>query len=154
MSSGHNVVDEAFVGGSEQIRSEWQTIRVTFRNFAALPSKRGDAVTDSPVLECHGLKWRIDLYPGGHANSSEEDVFLSIYLTSLSSSNKNPIEAARRFRIPSSGKVFGSAKKKLNNLMTNPHPGATKIMCSDLKFLIDRRIILLAAISLLKLTFK
>ena len=71
MSTGYKVVDEVIVGGEEQVASDWQTIRATFRNFAELPSKRGE-MTESPVLECHGFKWALELYPGGSTNSHED----------------------------------------------------------------------------------
>ena len=122
MSAGHKVVDEVFVGGSEQIRSEWQTIRATFRNFAQLPSKRGD-MTESLVLECHGLKWTIQLFPGGDTNSKEDEVFCSLFLCSKSCSEGNSIKVAKTIRIPSAGRSVGSRTKSLNHSTKFPSWG-------------------------------
>jgi len=106
MSTGTKVVDEGHVGGREQFLSEWETIRVVFHNFSELSSKRG-ARTSSPVLECHGLKWKIQLYPGGHSKSSEEDDFITLFLFSMSCTKTNNIKAKSRIRIPSAGKETG-----------------------------------------------
>ena len=106
MSTGTKVVDEGHVGGREQFLSEWETIRVVFHNFSELSSKRG-ARTSSPVLECHGLKWKIQLYPGGHSKSSEEDVFITLRVFSTSCTKTKKIKAKLRTRIPSAGKKAG-----------------------------------------------
>ena len=104
MSSGYKVVDEDHVGGREQVASEWETIRAVFHNFSELPAKRDD-LTESKVLKCHGLEWTIRLYPGGHPNSSEEDVYVSVILLSVSDTDK--IKAKYKVRVPSAGKVAG-----------------------------------------------
>ncbi len=106
MSSGYEVVDEGHVGGREQFPSEWKTIRAVFHNFADLPSQR-DIVTPSTVLKCHGLEWQIMLYPGGNDNSSEEEVFVSLFLYSRSCTNTNKIKSKSRFRVPSAGAARG-----------------------------------------------
>jgi len=100
MASGYEVVDEDHGGGQEGVASEWKTIRAVFPNFAGLPAKRGD-LKSSAVLKCHGLGWNILLYPGGHKNSSDEDVFVSLYLSCESSTNRTK----HRIRVPSAGKV-------------------------------------------------
>ena len=74
MSSGYEVVDEVCFGEQEGVPSEWKTARAMFPDFAALSSGRGDR-TDSPVLKCHGLEWRIWLYPGGDRYSIHFNVF-------------------------------------------------------------------------------
>ena len=99
MSSRSKVVDEGHVGGREQVASEWETIRVVFHDFAKLPSKRGDR-TFSPVLECHGLKWQIQLYPGGHSKSSEETVFITLRVSCKSCTSTNKIKAKYKIRVP------------------------------------------------------
>ena len=106
MASGYEVVDEVRFGdqevSQEQVESEWKTIRAVFPNFADLPSERGVS-TDSPNLKCHGFEWRIELFPGGHSTSSEEDVFVSLFLRSVSCTNTNKIRARSSFRVPSAG---------------------------------------------------
>ena len=72
MASGYEVVDEVRFGDQEGVASEWKTIRAVFPNFAELPSERGDQ-TDSPVLKCHGLKWTIEIFPGGVDSDKSED---------------------------------------------------------------------------------
>ena len=109
MSSGYKVVDEGHVGGKSQVASRWATIRAVFHNFADLPSERGDE-TDSPVLKCHGLEWQLELYPGGDTESSEENVFVSLYLSCMSCSITNKIRAKRRIRIPSAGTAKGGKR--------------------------------------------
>jgi len=104
MSGRYEIVDEDHVGGREGVASEWKTIRAVFHNFAFLPSKRG-VHTESKVLKCHGLEWQIELYPGGHPNSSEDDVFVLIYLSCQSCTDTNKIKANFRTRIPSAGKA-------------------------------------------------
>ena len=109
MSSGYEVVNEVHVGGQEQVASEWKTNRVVFHDFAGLSSKRGDC-TLSPVLECHGLKWRIALYPGGKESSNEKEVYVALFLTCMSSRNRrstNDIKAKWRIRVTSAGKAKG-----------------------------------------------
>ena len=113
MSSGYEVVDEDRGGGQEGVASGWKTIRAVFPNFAGLPAKRGD-FKSSAVLKCHGLEWNILLYPGGHSNSSEDGVFVSIHLYSKSCSpNTNKIRAKMRFRVPSAGKTKGGDRLKI-----------------------------------------
>ena len=102
MASGYEVVDESHVGGLEQVESEWKTVRAVFHNFASLPSQRGN-FTVSSVLECHGLKWRIIIYPGGSPTSNKDEVSVSLHLKSLSCSGTKKIKAQSRFRVPSKG---------------------------------------------------
>ena len=109
MASGYEVVDEDRGGGREGVASEWKTIRAVFPNFAGLPSERGD-VKSSAVLKCHGFGWTVDLYPGDDTVSSEEDDFVSLYLSCKSCTNTNKIRAKRRFRIPSAGKARGGKR--------------------------------------------
>ena len=108
MSSGYEVVDKGHVGGREQVASEWKTIQVVFHDFAELPSERGD-LTLSPVLKCHGLEWQIMLYPGGQQKSSEDDVFISLRLSSKSCTSREKIKAKYIIRVPfAAGKAVGS----------------------------------------------
>ena len=101
MSSGYEVVSENNVG-EEGVASEWKTIRTTFRNFAGLSSKRGDR-TKSPVHECHGLDWRIELFPGGDVISSEENEYITLRLASKSATNTKKVLAKFIIRVPSTG---------------------------------------------------
>ena len=100
MSTGYKVVDEVTVGDDEQVMSEWQTIRATFRDFATLPSERG-VRTDSPVLKCHGLEWQIIIYPGGHNTSRADNVFCSMFLHCKSCRTKIKVKAQYRIRVAS-----------------------------------------------------
>ena len=109
MHGGYEVVDEDHVGGREHFLSEWKTIRAVFHNFEELPSERGHQ-TESKVLKCHGLEWQIQLFPGGDSNSSEEDVFVSIFLSSMSCTSTNKIRAKYRIRVPSAGRSAGNKK--------------------------------------------
>ena len=103
MASGYEVVDvvryEDQEVSQEGVASEWKTVRAVFPNFAELPAGRDD-FTESPVLKCHGLEWTIELYPGGNDNSSEEDVCVSMYLRSESSTDTNKIKAKYKIRVP------------------------------------------------------
>ena len=108
MASRYRVVDEGHVGGQAQVTPEWVTIRAVFHDFLLSFSSQRGVCTQSPVLKCHGLEWRIELYPGGSSKSSEEDVFVSIYLISKSCSTTNKIKAKYRIRIPSAGTSKGS----------------------------------------------
>ena len=80
-SQKKHIVAVSNVGG--QLPSEYHTIRAVFHNFASLPAKRDDAVYSDP-MECHGVEWRICLYPGGCNDSEEDKEHLSIYLSCLS----------------------------------------------------------------------
>ena len=111
MSGGYEVVDEGHVGGQEQFPSAWKTIRTQFHDFADLPSERYDC-TESPVLQCHGLEWQIQLYPGGDTESSEDDVFISLRLWCKSCTNTNKIKAKFNIRVPSAGRVVDGAFHK------------------------------------------
>ena len=124
MSSGYEVVDEVCFGEQEGVPSEWKTARAMFPDFAALSSGRGDR-TDSPVLKCHGLEWRIWLYPGGDRYSSKEDVFISMYLHSESCSNAKKVRAKFRIRIPSGGRTVGGEAFRIFSpkLTANEGPG-------------------------------
>ena len=106
MSSGYEVVSENRVGGREQFPSAWKTIRTTFHDVADLPSER-DNYTDSPVHVSHGLEWQIRIYPGGHSESREEDVFVSLFLSCKSCTNTNKIKAKYKIRVPSAGRAVG-----------------------------------------------
>ena len=112
MSGAYEIVDEVRVGGNEQVASEWKTIRAVFPYFAELPSEP-DRRTDSPVLKCHGLEWRIELFSAGDAGdgaSSGEDAFVAVYLRSMSCTSTNKIRARFRIRIPSEGKAAEGGK--------------------------------------------
>ena len=145
MSSRSKVVDEGHVGGREQVASEWETIRVVFHDFAKLPSKRGDR-TFSPVLECHGLKWQIQLYPGGHSKSSEETVFITLRVSCKSCTSTNKIKAKYKIRVPSAAvKVTGSGEEfRLFNGSMWGHNNYAKredVLDSSKKYLVDGNLI-------------
>ena len=108
MASEYEVVAVDHVGGAgdddgPQCSSEWKTLRVVFHNFAELAQKRGQC-HKSNVLECHGLRWRFDIFPGGHAKSSKDEVFVSTVLACVSCSKTTKIKARWKTRVPSAGK--------------------------------------------------
>jgi len=98
-----HVVAVSNVGGG-QLPSEWHTIRAIFHNFADLPAEREDVVC-SDSMECHGLDWRISLYPGGCGTSDENDQFISAYLSCLSVVREESKRGRASFRgsVPSAG---------------------------------------------------
>ena len=128
MSSGYEVVDETIVGGNEQVPSEWKTIRATFRNFAELPSERGDK-TESSILECHGLEWTIQLYPGVF---SENDARSSVFLCSKSCSERKNIMVEIRIRIPSAGETMRFQEKFVDHSTEKPSKGGRFAERSDI----------------------
>ena len=84
MNGGYEVVDAGHHGGEKAvIKTEWKTIRTTFHNFASLPAQR-DEMVSSPTLECHGLKWSVELYPGGHSQSNQNETYVSFFLNCVS----------------------------------------------------------------------
>ena len=95
------LVDVGHVNGKDQYPSEWKRIRVVFHNFESLPAERGDSVK-SPILECHGVKWQVKLFPGGGGKSSKEEAYISLFLHCLSV-DEMVVKSASVIRIPSSG---------------------------------------------------
>ena len=55
----------------------WTTINVCFHGFADLTTTRNEYVR-SPEFSCLGHQWVLVLYPGGHANSTEGYVAVSL----------------------------------------------------------------------------
>lgn len=106
MNGGYEVVDAGHHGGGggkEVIKTEWKTIRTTFHNFASLPAQRGEVVS-SPTLECHGLRWKLDVYPGGDYASNQNVTNVSLYLRCLSSVEAGKaVKAAYVLRAPTTG---------------------------------------------------
>ena len=97
-----HVVAVSNVGGG-QLPSEWHTIRAIFHNFADLPSERDDAVY-SDSMECHGLDWRISLYPGGCVSSDEDGQYISVYLSCMSVMDAGKrVRTSFRSGVPSAG---------------------------------------------------
>ncbi len=144
MSGRYEVVDEVRFGDQEHdkegVPSEWKTVRAVFPNFAELPSKRGD-FTLSPVLKCHGLEWRIRLHPGGDTISSEKDVFVSLYLSSMSSTDTRNIKAKFYFRVPTAGKARGVGAFTIFKTKPWGHKDFAKrkdFLDSSKNFLVDR----------------
>ena len=134
MSSGFEVVDEGHVGGREQVSSEWKTIRATFHHF-----ERGDK-TESPVLECHGLRWKVQVYPGGNIKSSEEEVFVSLFLKSLSCSGTKMVKAQAQFRVPSAGVRKGGKHWKIfapKSLAANGYESWGQVDCARRSDVLD-----------------
>ena len=111
MTSSSEIVDVGHVGGVEEVTSDWKGIWSVFHNFALLPSECGKFVS-SPLLECHGLQWRVDLYPGGVLNASTgRDVKVSILLHCASCDSSGQIVKARhRTKIPSANRVRADTK--------------------------------------------
>ena len=158
MSTGYEVVDVGHVGGHEQGPSEWKTIRAVFHDFASLPSERG-AMTFSPVLECHGLKWKVLIYPGGHPASNGDEACVSLFLVSESCSSTKKIKAQTIMRIPSAGTYTVAiliGPRTLQGTLTpkSLKVGDSRIMHGDLTSLIRRKTTLWVAISPSKSTFK
>jgi hypothetical protein len=94
---------EEVVVGKEQVLSATHTIRVVFRDFANLTHARGES-TRSSVLLCHGYQWKLELYPGGHNQSDEDEVYVSLYLRCVSAaveSDGYKVKAKHAFRVPS-----------------------------------------------------
>ena len=58
------------VGTPPESYKEWTTVLVRFHGFANLTTTRGEDV-QSPYFSCLGHQWRLDIYPGGRANSEE-----------------------------------------------------------------------------------
>ncbi|KAK1739342.1 BTB/POZ and MATH domain-containing protein [Skeletonema marinoi] len=56
---------------------EWESFKILFHGFSALPSALG-IYTQSPEFKCNGHRWRITLYPGGRSEASAGN--LSLYL--------------------------------------------------------------------------
>ena len=146
MAIRYEVVDEDHGGGLEGVASEWKTIRAVFPNFVGLPAKRGD-FAESKVLKCHGLEWQIRLFPGGNNKSSEENVFVSLYLHSKSCTATNKIRAKAGFRIPSAGKTRGggnfttfSSNNSANEWRSYGQPNYAKredVLKRSKKYLVD-----------------
>ena len=109
MNGGYEVVDAGHHGGGkEAIKTEWKTIRTTFHNFASLPAERGKVVS-SPGLECHGLKWRLEVYPGEHSVSIQREACVSFFLRCDSSKEKvQEVKAAYVIRAPTTGYQAGT----------------------------------------------
>jgi hypothetical protein len=85
----------------EQVLSETHTIRFVFHDFANLPHKR-DEETRSSVSLCHGYQWELQLYPGGHAQSDEDEVYLSLCLHCVSAESDDcKVKTKSSFRVPS-----------------------------------------------------
>ena len=68
--------------------SEWQKLRWTVHTFATLPQGRGNSIRSSE-LECHGHKWRLEIYPGGESQQDHDFGFVSFYLGCPSANNIN-----------------------------------------------------------------
>ena len=71
-----DVVAVHHVGGGANERmmmaSGWKTMRVVFHKFAELPQSRNQTV-ESGEIECHGHNWKIQLYPRGEIQSTDDD---------------------------------------------------------------------------------
>jgi hypothetical protein len=88
------------VVGKEQVLSEPHTIRVVFHDFANLPHKR-KLFQKSSAIWCHGYEWQLRLFPGGTTQSSEDEVYLSLFLHCLSAkSDVCEVKAKYTFRVP------------------------------------------------------
>jgi speckle-type POZ protein len=105
--SGGKLVAVDHVGGEqqevvvrEQVLSETHTIRVVFHDFANLPHDIYEE-TRSSALCCHGYQWQLILYPGGDDFTSEDEVFVSLYLKCISAKDDCQVKAKFAFRVPS-----------------------------------------------------
>ena len=60
------------------VLSEPRTIRVVVHDFEQLPG----LCTTTPVLDCHGLKWTVQIYPKGFRQVAEgEETYVAVVLT-------------------------------------------------------------------------
>ena len=64
MSSGYELVGVSHIGGREQVKSGWKTIRAVFHNFAGMPQEPG-RYAKSDAMDCHGFPWEVRLHPRG-----------------------------------------------------------------------------------------
>lgn len=108
------VVAETHVGGAEQVRSEWHTIRAVFHNFSELPSKRGEGVC-SETMNCHGYGWKIRIHPGGKAfeggDNEEEPPNLAVYLYLIDlPRDESGVKVLFNVRIPSNSIIVRMPK--------------------------------------------
>eukprot|EP00984_Skeletonema_dohrnii_P025218 scaffold14331_cov83-Skeletonema_dohrnii-CCMP3373.AAC.7 len=62
---------------SSSAGEEWESFKILFHDFAALPSALG-IYTRSPEFKCNGHQWSIAIYPGGRTEASAGN--LSLYL--------------------------------------------------------------------------
>jgi hypothetical protein len=96
---GH-VGGEQQVVGREEVLSEMHRIRVVFHDFATLPHSRAEKTTSSALL-CHGYQWKLQLYPGGHLDSYEDEVWVSLYLHCVSAEQDDiKVKAKSTFFVP------------------------------------------------------
>ena len=104
MSSGYELVGVSHIGGREQVKSGWKTIRAVFHNFAGMPQEPG-RYAKSDAMDCHGFPWEVRLYPRGFGaklaaangvNSSAEHV--SIFVMNRSGRD---LKVEMVFRVPS-----------------------------------------------------
>lgn len=75
-------------GPSGRPMSNSGKLTVVFQNFASMKEEGGVAVS-SPVMKCHGYRWKVDLYPKGDDTSNERDEQVSLFLHCVSASNDN-----------------------------------------------------------------
>jgi hypothetical protein len=50
---------------------------VHFHNFESLATTKGEMV-ESPEFECAGHKWKLQLYPGGHDESEDDEIAVAL----------------------------------------------------------------------------
>lgn len=111
MMSEEKIVGVAEVGTSK-VLSEKQTIEFRFHDFENLPHKRGEFV-QSPSIPCHGHRWELLMFPGGHNTSDENEVNVTVYLRRLGATRD--IEAQFVFRVDSAGvKGPSSTRRKFH----------------------------------------
>ncbi|EJK45748.1 hypothetical protein THAOC_35622 [Thalassiosira oceanica] len=84
-------VADVHVGTPPGPLSSWALRRVHFHGFAGLPTTRNEVVC-SPEFSCFGRQWRVELYPGGHEDSKEGNVSVSL-------TNESPESIQAHFKI-------------------------------------------------------
>ena len=97
-----NIVAECHIGGKAgQIESDWRTIRATFHNFESFPHQRGERVR-SETMECHGIQWRVFVYPRGHRNTTgAKKVSVEVGCVTVEDEQETEVSAAFNIGIPS-----------------------------------------------------
>ena len=77
----HRCVTTLDVGKPSSSGVSWESFKILFHRFAALPSAVGQ-ITYSPKFSCNGHEWRLLIYPGGDSQASAEYVSLFLQLCS------------------------------------------------------------------------
>lgn len=102
-------------GDETMVLSEPQTIRVVVHDFEQLEQPPGQfAIT--PALDCHELKWMVQIYPRGFARVADEGANVAIVLTCVTCSEGNKeVGASMQTRVPANGHHYFGGTRDGNN---------------------------------------